>query len=68
MSDVIDDAAEVIERTLEANIKAAREAIIDPMSNDTGECLWCGSEVSDGRRFCDKYCADDWEKMRKYAK
>ena len=58
MADVADDAGDLIERTLEANIRAARSSIVDPMSNETGQCLYCGEDVPDGRRWCSTYCRD----------
>jgi len=28
----------------------------------TGECLWCGEPVEDGRRWCNFSCLSCWEK------
>jgi hypothetical protein len=27
----------------------------------TGYCLNCSEPLNDNRRWCDKYCAEDWE-------
>ena len=27
----------------------------------TGRCLYCNAELSDTRRFCDGWCAEDWQ-------
>ena len=26
----------------------------------TGRCLYCNAELSDIRRWCDKWCQEDW--------
>ena len=26
----------------------------------TGRCLYCNAELSDNRRWCDKWCQEDW--------
>ena len=31
----------------------------------TGHCLYCGEELSDGRRWCNADCRDEWEKEQK---
>jgi len=31
----------------------------------TGECLYCGEPLVEGRRFCDARCRDDWERRQK---
>lgn len=28
----------------------------------TGECLWCGEALEDGRRWCNAECRDSWER------
>lgn len=28
----------------------------------TGYCLWCGESVTQGMRWCDAECRDDWER------
>jgi hypothetical protein len=28
----------------------------------TGECLYCGALLKDGRRWCNQYCRDDWQR------
>ena len=28
----------------------------------TGQCHWCEAAVTGEQRFCDKDCADDWER------
>ena len=27
----------------------------------TGRCLYCNAELSSVRRFCDGWCAEDWQ-------
>ena len=27
----------------------------------TGRCLYCNAELPDTRRFCDGWCAEDWQ-------
>lgn len=31
----------------------------------TGECLWCGDPVEQGRRWCGVECRDMWQAMRR---
>ena len=30
----------------------------------TGECLCCGEELPEGRRWCDADCRDLWQKLK----
>jgi hypothetical protein len=30
----------------------------------TGQCHWCEAPVTGEQRFCDKDCADDWERRQ----
>lgn len=36
-----------------------------PSPVSTGYCLYCGEELSDGRRWCNADCLDEWEKEQK---
>ncbi len=30
----------------------------------TGVCLWCGEPVEEGRRWCDAFCRNGWERVK----
>lgn len=62
MSDVIDMACEREQRDRELAIaNAARSA---PAMPPTGVCYYCQDEVSEGARFCDAYCRDDFSALK----
>lgn len=59
MDDV--DKSDIQQQTLlDATIKRIQSMVTIPV-NDTGVCLTCGEEVSDGRRWCDADCRDHYE-------
>ena len=62
MNDLIDTAQMRAEEMLQAEIDAARKhAASSPVAD--GKCLFCDEDIQEeGRRFCDKYCAEDAEK------
>lgn len=39
-----------------------RKRHAEPEAKETGYCLFCGEPVAKGRRWCDAYCARQWEK------
>lgn len=55
--DEADLAQEEIEREQDRLMRIRRP--VGPQS--TGECLWCGEPLPDGRRWCDAECRDAWE-------
>lgn len=61
------DEAEAIEQAIKDKaIKAiqGRGRELEP----SGECHWCGDLLSDGVRvFCDKDCANDYERSKRVA-
>lgn len=61
MADDIDRGCELEEKYREAALKVRRPE--GPQA--TGECLWCGEAVEDGRRWCGAACRDSWEKLSK---
>ena len=63
MNDLIDTAQLRAEEMLQSEIEAARKHVNhSPVA--TGECLFCGEKIEEkGRRFCDKYCAEDAERF-----
>lgn len=64
MADEVDLANAQVELNEQRSIVYARQQANKPIP--TSEfCLWCGSATKDGRRFCDRICADDWEKFGK---
>jgi hypothetical protein len=56
MSDQADLAQTLIEVT--AAIQMRRREPGGPAA--TGECLFCGAGLPDGRRWCDADCRDGW--------
>lgn len=61
MADQFDRASELeeLERlsSLNRHFKHAKQSAVA-----TGYCLYCEEELSDGRRWCNAECRDDWEK------
>lgn len=60
--DEVDLANMQVELNEQRSIDYAREQANKPIPKGTGECLWCGSKIVDERRFCNRECADCWEK------
>lgn len=58
LTDPLDIASDLEQAERDYAINAARN-YKSPVA--TGLCLNCSAEVSAGRRWCDKSCADDWE-------
>lgn len=63
MSDIIDNANDLVELTDSLAVKAIRNNL-KPVAEYTGECLYCGEDVPSPRRWCDADCRDGWEKER----
>ena len=61
MSDLVDNANATAEYLAGLAVKEARTNKKGP--EPTGHCLNCGEDLSDSRRWCDKDCASDWEKL-----
>lgn len=64
MTDIIDTANERAEKDLALALKAATHQS-GPAA--VGYCLNCGPDVplTDGRRWCDGDCRDDWQKAQR---
>ncbi|EKE79444.1 hypothetical protein [Idiomarina xiamenensis] len=64
MTDSIDRAQQTAMHLEQINIENARHKT--PVATATGECLCCGNpDIEPGRRWCDKYCAAEWEQRKK---
>ena len=52
---------------LEARYREAALSVRKPEGpKATGECLWCGDPVEQGRRWCPGgECRDSWERMQR---
>lgn len=59
MADSADQATQLEE--MERSAALMRRAPSGPVA--TGQCLWCDSDVEDGRRWCDAECRDEWERF-----
>ncbi|MCM0043396.1 MAG: hypothetical protein NBV65_02065 [Burkholderiaceae bacterium] len=62
MTDEADRSDEKIAAAIEDGISRIRRAVAHPY---TGECYFCGEELSDPMRFCDTFCRDDWDAMQR---
>lgn len=58
-SDIIDRANVVADLNL--NIALAAASSKRPVAEPTGFCLNCGEPLSDGKRWCNPECREDWE-------
>lgn len=57
--DICDQAKQQAELLLNTHLKHAHRA--ECSARPDGYCLCCGESVSDGRRWCDAQCRDDWQ-------
>ena len=62
MTDEADRSDEKIAAAIQNGIDRARKQTAMPY---TGECYFCGEELSDPKRFCDTFCRDDWDAEQK---
>lgn len=68
MSDLVDLAQAQNERLDAIRLKNCRLQASRPLQDPTGVCLNCGELVSDGLRWCDPECRDDWVRLNKRGK
>lgn len=61
MSDDADRADETLEFLLSLELRKAQHCA---HPEATGTCLNCGAFVTDGARWCDADCRDDWERRQ----
>ena len=57
MTTIDDDASMREEHFLKVALSTRKPA--GPTA--TGRCLYCNAELPDTRRFCDGWCAEDWQ-------
>lgn len=56
------DDVDKAQHEIEAIVTSKMEALKPHRDAEpTGECLWCGEPLPDGRRWCDADCRDHWE-------
>jgi hypothetical protein len=67
MSDLVDLAQAQNERLDAIRLKNCRLQASRPLQDPTGVCLNCGELVSDGLRWCDPECRDDWEHRQRQS-
>jgi hypothetical protein len=60
MADEIDRANDLAQRLLDSSLAKKKPE----GHSQTGECIWCGEPLQDGRRWCSPECRDDWESHR----
>lgn len=63
--DEIDRAQSETEVLNEVTINQYRTLANQPEVEGTGFCLYCEEPLSDGKRWCDSYCRDEWENSKK---
>ncbi|WP_290654443.1 DUF2116 family Zn-ribbon domain-containing protein [Idiomarina sp.] len=63
MSDLVDNANDTAQYLSELAVADARSSRDWPEAS--GHCLNCGEPLNNKRRWCDKDCASDWEKLNK---
>ena len=56
MTTIDDDASMREEHFLKVALSTRKPA--GPVA--TGRCLYCNAELPDTRRWCDKWCQEDW--------
>ena len=66
MADQFDKASDLEQLDRDRSIAIARQQTASP--EPTGFCLWCEEPVGKGRRFCDRYCAEDWDNDQRRLK
>jgi len=64
-SDDVDAAADLAARERETMIARARSKIGSCELTPSGECHWCGADVSKPRLFCDSNCAKSWQEFER---
>jgi hypothetical protein len=64
MSDIIDNANDLVEQTDSFALRDIRSKL-KPEAEATGYCLACSEEVAPPRRWCDADCRDMWEKDKR---
>jgi len=57
----IADRAQILSEFFLATSLADGDRML-PAAQATGECLWCGERLPDGRRWCDVECRDEWDR------
>lgn len=58
------DEVDIAQERMELEYRYARLAAqhFRAEASATGECLWCGEALEDGRRWCNAECRDSWER------
>lgn len=58
MADEIDRANDQAQLILDKQIEMAKQNVVNPYQNESGQCWDCDAPVPDGRRWCSKECRD----------
>jgi hypothetical protein len=56
MADEVDIATDEMQKRLDETLKSVNTLI---ENNETGKCIWCGTPVTDTRRWCNSQCRDE---------
>ena len=62
MSDIIDEANNQAQKVLDRQIALSRGEALNVFPNTSGVCWECNAPIHDGRRWCNKECAERAEK------
>lgn len=63
MADQFDQASEIEALTLHQHLQNQQaKAAKQPTIASKGVCLYCGEPLSDGKRWCDALCRDEWQR------
>ena len=60
-----------VDLTTEREAKMMQLMLRGPFRSElepVGKCHFCSDEVKQPKKFCDRYCADDYEKEKKMKK
>lgn len=69
MSDIIDDANDCAEKWLAAHIEEHQyQTNLASIVFGYGRCRNCDKALDDGRSYCDRDCAADFEKRQRASK
>lgn len=66
MADDVDYANDLSEKEANAGVARIRANAGRRTLLPTGTCHYCDSLVNSNQLFCDKYCAEDYEKERAF--
>lgn len=67
-SDILDYAAELAQREVEARLEAHRDRAKESKIEPKGSCYNCDEPLDQGHLFCDSDCRDDYQHIQERRK